>query len=106
VKNRDGSEETLFSHQTEQLVLCGNISVTQPALSLLLEENIDTILLRANGGYLGRLVGEGPKNVELRRKQFLLSGTEDERLVIAKSIVRGKLKNGSPAESMGDHRLR
>lgn len=92
---RQGNEtlHTVFPHRTEQLVLAGNITLTQPAVALLTEENIDTVFLRANGRYLGRLVGAEPKNAALRFAQFALSASEPGRLPFARSIVAGKLAN-------------
>lgn len=84
---------TLFIHKLEQLVLCGNIALTPPALNLLLRENVDTVFLRLDGRYKGRLALDEPKNVFLRRRQFQM--TEDALFCVAtaRRIVQGKLLN-------------
>jgi CRISPR-associated protein Cas1 len=84
---------TLFPQKLEQLVLCGNVSLTPQALHLLLREGIDTVFLRLDGRYKGRLAQEEPKNVFLRRRQFLLSGDDSFCLAAARNIVSGKLHN-------------
>ncbi len=84
---------TLFVHKLEQLVLCGNVGLTPPALGLLFGQGIDTVFLRRDGRYLGRLAQPEPKNVFLRRLQFVLCGDPEFCLPAARSLVRGKLAN-------------
>lgn len=93
VKQDDAPDQPIFLHNTEQLALYGNVGITQPAIALLLTENIDTVFLRFDGRYLGRLVGGEPKNAELRLRQFLLSDDQQFRLPVARAIVQGKLLN-------------
>jgi CRISPR-associated protein Cas1 len=93
VKYKEDIYHTLFIHKLEQLIICGNITVTPPALSLLLREGIDTVFLRKDGRYRGRLAIQEPKNVFLRQRQFALAGDEIFCLKTARSIVRGKLLN-------------
>jgi len=84
---------TLFPHKLEQLVLCGNVSLSPAALGLLLREGIDTVFLRLDGRYKGRLAQDEPKNVLLRRRQFLLADDQNFCLAVARRMVRGKLMN-------------
>jgi CRISPR-associated protein Cas1 len=93
VKLEEDICHTLFIHKLEQLVLCGNVTLTPPALTLLLRENVDTVFLRRDGRYKGRLAVAEPKNVYLRRRQFLLTGDESFCLAAARRIVQGKLLN-------------
>ncbi len=93
VKLGDDLCHTLFIHKLEQLVLCGNVTLTPPALTLLLREDVDTVFLRRDGRYKGRLAVAEPKNVFLRRRQFLLAGDEAFCLAAARRIVQGKLLN-------------
>jgi CRISPR-associated protein Cas1 len=93
VRLGDDIHHTLFIGKLEQLVLCGNITLTTPALSLLLREGIDTVFLRQDGRYRGRLAGAEPKNVQLRRRQFQLTFDEEFCRAAARDIVRGKLCN-------------
>jgi len=89
----DDIHHTLFIGKLEQLVLCGNISLTTPALTLLLREGIDTVFLSRDGRYRGRLATSEPKNVYLRRRQFQLTCDPDFCLATARRIVHGKLCN-------------
>lgn len=84
---------TLFTHKLKQLIVCGNINFTAAAMRLLLHLGIDTVFLRHDGRYLGRLAGAESKNVFLRQRQFRLAADTEFCLQLAKSIVRGKLAN-------------
>ena len=46
---------TIFVERLEQLLLFGNVQLTPPALFLLLREDVDTVFLRREGRYMGRL---------------------------------------------------
>jgi len=93
VKKEDATYHTLFIYKLEQLLLFGNITVTPQALNLLLRENIDTVFLRLDGRYKGRLAGAEPKNVFLRKRQFALCDDTPFCVAAARSIVFGKLMN-------------
>lgn len=84
---------TLFVEHLEQLLLFGNVQLTPPAVFLLLRENIDTVFLRADGRFMGRLTATETANSFLRKKQFTL--TEDRAFCVntARCIVQGKLIN-------------
>lgn len=91
---KDGAVcNTLFSHQLEQLILCGNVQVTTQALRLLMHAGIDTVFLTRDGRYRGRLAQEEPKNVLLRQRQFELARDEAFCLRQARRMVTGKLRN-------------
>lgn len=93
VKKDGDTLHTLFVHKLDQLVLCGNVALTPPALRLLFSQAIDTVFLRRDGRFLGRLAQAEPKNAFLRRLQFMLCGDPDFCLPPARSLVRGKLAN-------------
>ncbi len=93
VKKEDATYHTLFVYKLEQLVVAGNVSITPQALRLLLRENIDTVFLRYDGRYLGRLANAEPKNVFLRKRQFALADDTAFCLGVARRIVIGKLTN-------------
>lgn len=93
VKKEDAVYHTLFPYKLEQLVLFGNVQLTPYALKLLLRENIDTVFMRFDGRYQGRLASVEQKNVFLRKRQFLLTDDEQFCLKTAKSMVYGKLAN-------------
>ncbi len=93
VKADDGGTRTLFVYRLQQLVVCGNVQLTSQAMRLLMQENVDTVFLRSDGRYVGRLAGAESKNVFLRRNQFKLLDDDTFNLRVASSIVEGKLIN-------------
>lgn len=93
VKSQDESVRTLFVYKLEQLVLCGNVILTPQAMRLLMYENVDTVFLRTDGRYVGRLAGSESKNIFLRRHQFRRLDDPPFIFKTARSIVEGKLTN-------------
>ncbi|SDF30550.1 CRISPR-associated endonuclease Cas1 [Desulfovibrio legallii] len=86
-------KRTLFVEQLEQLLLFGNVQLTPPALLFLLREDVDTVFLRADGRYMGRLSGREPANVFLRKRQFVLMDDQAFCLKVGRRIVQAKLAN-------------
>ncbi len=80
-------------HDLEQVVLMGQIALSAPAMSTLLEEGVDTVFLSINGRYRGRLVGPARRNIVLRQQQFKRYEDEPFRLCVAQAVVEGKLRN-------------
>jgi CRISPR-associated protein Cas1 len=78
-----------------QVVLFGNVTVTAPAVSLLLKQQIDTVFLSYHGRYKGRLQPEYSQTVDLRRRQYLLAQNPAFCLQTARALVRGKLHNAA-----------
>jgi CRISPR-associated protein Cas1 len=87
------AKQVLFVHKLQQLCLYGNVSVTPSAMRLLMREGIDTVFMRLDGRYVGRLSGGEGRNVFLRRRQFRCCDDSDFCLKIARSIVQGKISN-------------
>lgn len=83
----------LFAAHLEQLVLFGNVNITAPAMFTLLKEGIDTVFLRADGRYMGRLASPEPANAVLRKRQFSLCDDDAFRIRTGKSIVQAKILN-------------
>ncbi|RME39119.1 MAG: CRISPR-associated endonuclease Cas1 [Deltaproteobacteria bacterium] len=93
VRKGDTIYHTLFTYKLEQLILCGRVGVTTPALQLLMREEIDTVFLRFDGRYCGRLASAEPKNVFVRKRQFELADDAAFCLRQARAIIDGKLRN-------------
>jgi CRISPR-associated protein Cas1 len=93
VRKEDTTYHTLFIHKLEQLIICGRVHLTVPALQLLFSEEIDTVFLRRDGRYVGRLSCSESKNVFLRKRQFALSDDTDFCLRQSGAILTGKLRN-------------
>lgn len=90
-------EDTVIAHaalvQVSQVIVFGNISITTPALHLLLQEGIEVVLLSRTGRFRGRLIGEQNGNGALRVAQLERSQNEDFALETARRFVTGKLHN-------------
>lgn len=93
VKKEADIYHTLFPHRLEQLLIYGNVSLTPSALKLLFRENIDTVFLRQDGRFVGRLAVDEGKNVLLRKAQFRLSDDDPFCLRASRAMVSGKLAN-------------
>ncbi|BBE31741.1 CRISPR-associated endonuclease Cas1 [Tepiditoga spiralis] len=77
----------------DKINIMGNINITTPAINYFLDNNIEVIFMTRYGRYRGKLYKEEYKNVLLRLKQYEKSFDETFKLKMAKSIVKGKLKN-------------
>lgn len=93
VKKDGATHHTLFTYKLKQLVICGRIELTQPALAFLLREQIDTVFLRLDGRYIGRLASVESKNIFLRKKQFALLDDPIFCLQVARKLLQGKFLN-------------
>ncbi len=94
VVEKDG--EIVFevpAFKVERVLIFGNVAITTPAISFLLENSIDTAFLTIHGRLKGRLVPLESKNVVLRMRQFERAKDPTFALGLAKWIVEGKLKN-------------
>jgi len=76
-----------------QIVLFGNITVTQSALQSLLKQGVDLVFLTGQGRYLGRLEPALSKNGLLRRAQYAAAQAPSDSLKLATGFVCGKLLN-------------
>lgn len=87
-------------HKTEvpigdvsELVLYGPISLSTPALSALLREEIPVTYASTGGWVLGHTVSTGHKNVAIRIGQYRAAFDERRCLGFARSLVAAKIKN-------------
>ncbi len=80
-------------HNLDQLVLLGNIQLTTPAIALLLQTEVDVVFMTVHGRVRGRLIANESKFADLRYKQLQILMDEKKSLVLARSIVTGKLTN-------------
>jgi CRISPR-associated protein Cas1 len=78
-----------------QVVLFGNVTVTTPAVSLLLNKHIEVVFLSCRGRYKGRLQSECSQTVDLRRRQYLMAEDPEFCLRVARALVRGKMYNAA-----------
>lgn len=67
--------------------------MTTPALQLLLRRGTGLVLLSSRGEFLGRLSGDAPKHVALRRLQYARADDPALALALGKAMVEGKIRN-------------
>lgn len=79
----------------EQLVLTGYTSLTGAVLDMLIRNRVETVLLTPRGRFRARLLMDEHKHVQRRRAQYLQLSKPEVALELARSIVRGKLRNGA-----------
>jgi len=84
---------SILTFKLNQMVLVGNVEISTPAIRHLLYSGVELVFLSYDGRFIGRVVGELPKNIFLRREQY--RKLEDKTFVLgmARNLVRGKLKN-------------
>ncbi len=90
---KDQDPVSILTFKLDQMVLVGNVEISTPAIRHLLYAGVELVFLSYDGRFVGRVVGELPKNIFLRREQF--RKLEDDEFVkeIARRIVKGKLRN-------------
>ena len=77
----------------DRVVVMGNVTVTAPALAMLLDERIDVCFLTEHGRFLGHLTPELSKNAPLRIAQHAAAADEQRSVGLARLFVEGKLSN-------------
>lgn len=75
------------------VALFGNVSITTPALSALLERDIPVTFHSHGGWFRGIAHGIGHRNVEVRTAQYRMSFDEAACLRFAKQLVAAKVMN-------------
>ncbi len=93
VRRDDDLLQSLPLIKIEQVVIVGNIGLTTPAIKRLLDHNVDVVFLTQTGRFHGRLVGEAPPHVPLRRMQYRRAEDTTWGLEAARAMVEGKLRN-------------
>ena len=76
-----------------QVVICGNVSLTTPAMQTLLHEGIPVVFLSAYGRYHGALTPQVSRNSLLRCAQHRIASSPAACLALSKAFVRGKVAN-------------
>jgi len=94
VISKEGQElKRVPAIKVEQVVVLGNINLTTPAISYLLEHGIDCVFCNSYGKYHGRLVSTESRYGLLRQRQLQCTTNSESKVKIAREIVRGKLLN-------------
>jgi CRISPR-associated protein Cas1 len=85
--------EAVRLRDLDRVVIFGAVELSAPALAVLLDAGVETVLLSATGRYRGRLTPPDPKNVFLRQAQFRRLDDEPFRLTMGRAIIAGKIRN-------------
>lgn len=92
VVENDGRSTLVSPREMEQLIICGDISVTSGAVELALTSGVDLVFVEHRPNFFARIVREDYNMItELWRKQILLD--PNRRLSIAREIVGCAIHN-------------
>ena len=80
-------------HNLEAIVTCGYTGVSPALMSACVEKNISLSFLNEYGKFLARVTGEQRGNVVLRREQYRIADDEVKSLMIARTMILGKVYN-------------
>lgn len=84
----------VIAGKIDQIYIFGNCSITTPAMTYCLKEEIPIVLFSSRGSYYGLVESPIGDHVSLHREQFTRAGDPAFCLAAAKTIVAGKLHNG------------
>ncbi len=93
IKKKGRTIEVLLAKYIDQIVIMGNIQISTQTMRFLLNKKIDTVFTTFAGKYIGRLVSELGKNIQLRRIQLIYLIEAKNRLKLAKNIIFAKAHN-------------
>lgn len=79
--------------EVSQVVLMGNVYVTSPCLTELMQRGVPVTWHSYGGFFHGHTIGNGHKNVELRTAQYRASFDDRMCLRIARGLVAAKIGN-------------
>lgn len=91
VLHTNGREDHIPLHLLEQIVTFSHGTVTQNVMDTCAAKGIGLSFHTQNGRFRFRIQGEVHGNVHLRQRQYTLS--QQERLYLAASVLKGKLRN-------------
>jgi CRISPR-associated protein Cas1 len=79
--------------KVDQVLIFGNVGITTPALTWLMNQNIEIVFCDQHGSYKGRVVGPSSGHSKLRRLQYRRVDTPAFAANTARAIVQAKLRN-------------
>ena len=92
-KGKRERKATVPLFKIEEVMVLGDITLTTPALTSLLEARISVTYLSKHGRYLGQLNPALTKNSLLRLAQHSAHTSQTRRHALARQFVLGKLRN-------------
>ncbi|HVC61692.1 MAG TPA: CRISPR-associated endonuclease Cas1 [Acetobacteraceae bacterium] len=93
ITDEEQGETTVRLIDVSDVVLFGNVNITTPALTALLEREIPVTFLSYGGWFRGIAHGLGHRNVELRTAQYRQSFDNAFCLRFARDLVAAKIAN-------------
>ena len=90
---RNGDRHEARIPNTSQLCVLGNVQISTQAIRSLLRSGIPIAFFTTGGWYLGRTVANDSNNVELKIAQYGMLDDEDQRRVLARTVVHNKILN-------------
>ncbi len=79
--------------KVDQVVVMGDITLTSPALHMLLERRVAVHFLSAYGRSYGSLIPDPTRNARLHLAQYAAHNALGRRFPIARAMIAGKLTN-------------
>ena len=80
-------------HETSQVCLMGNVQITTQAVHSCMSEEIPILHFTSGGYFLGLTQPMSTRSARVRIHQAEKAGDENLKLIVAKAIVSGKIKN-------------
>jgi CRISPR-associated endonuclease Cas1/CRISPR-associated protein Cas4 len=93
ITNEEQGETRVRLIEISDVALFGNVSITTPALSTLLEREIPVTFHSHSGWFRGIAHGIGHRNVEVRTAQYRMSFDEALCLRFSRELVAAKIAN-------------
>lgn len=78
-------------HNLQAIVTFGYTGASPALMGACAQRNIDLSFMSGNGRFLARVTGEVKGNVMLRKQQYRISETEQDRVRIARNFILGKV---------------
>ncbi len=93
VKKDDEITMRMPFHNLENIVCFGFLGASPALMGACAERNVGLCFLTSHGRFLARITGKVRGNVLLRKKQYLISESEEKSVQIASSFLIGKIYN-------------
>lgn len=93
IADEQQGDKTVRLIEVSDVALFGNVSITTPALTTLLEREIPVAFHSHSGWFRGIAHGVGHRNVEVRTAQYRSSFDDGFRLRFARDLVAAKIVN-------------
>ncbi len=93
ITDEEQGDTTVRLNDVSDLALFGNVSITTPALTTLMEREIPVAFHSHGGWFRGITQGIGHRNVEIRTAQYRQSFDEERCLTFSRSLIAAKVVN-------------